>query len=143
MTPVGDRNVFLKMRELGCALGGEQSGHILFADHDLIGDGLYTGVRLLELAGAEALAQVFAGFQRFPQQLVNVAVLRKPELETVPAINAKKAEIERVLGSDGRLLLRYSGTEPLCRVMIEAADAATCARLCLEMAQVVAAELGR
>jgi phosphoglucosamine mutase len=142
VTPVGDRNVYLEMRKSGCALGGEQSGHILFADHDLIGDGLYTGVRLLELAGAGPVAHVFAGFERFPQQLLNVAVTRKPELETVPAIAAKKAEIERRLGNDGRLVLRYSGTEPLCRIMIEAPDLATCAKLCRELADVVAAELG-
>ncbi|HEX6811922.1 MAG TPA: phosphoglucosamine mutase [Planctomycetota bacterium] len=142
VTPVGDRNVFLRMRELGCALGGEQSGHILFADNDLLGDGLYTGMRLLELAGKGAPSQVFAGFQRFPQQLVNVPVKRKPDLETVPAIAAKKTSIERELGNDGRLLLRYSGTEAKCRVMVEALDAATCARLCRELADVVAAELG-
>ncbi|MBM4063350.1 MAG: phosphoglucosamine mutase [Planctomycetes bacterium] len=144
-TPVGDRNVFLAMRELGGAVGGEQSGHVLFADHGLIGDGLYTALRLLALPGRRerGMAAMFAAFHRYPQQLVNVPVLRKPQLETVPAIAAKVAEVERRLGGDGRLLLRYSGTEPKCRVMIEAADAALTARLCRELADVVAAELGR
>lgn len=144
-TPVGDRNVFVAMRELGAAVGGEQSGHILFTDHDLVGDGLYTGLRVLELlarTGGPASA-AFAAFHRYPQELVNVPVLRKPALESVPAIAAKKAEIERQLAGDGRLLLRYSGTEPKCRVMIEAADAATTRRLCHELAEVVRAELGR
>lgn len=142
VTPVGDRNVFLRMRELGAAVGGEQSGHVLFADHDLIGDGLYTGIRVLATVGQEPVSQAFAAFHRFPQELINVPVATKPKLDSVPAIAAKAAEVERVLGQDGRLLLRYSGTEPKCRVMIEAADAAVCRRLCRELADVVARELG-
>jgi len=142
VTPVGDRHVFAAMRERGCAIGGEQSGHILFSDHDMIGDGLYTGLRLLALEAPQGIAALFAGFRRYPQLLVNVPVQKKPELASVPAIAAKAAEIERLLGDDGRLLLRYSGTEPKCRVMIEAADAALCERLCGELAAVVRAELG-
>mgnify|MGYP001457214343 CR=1 FL=1 len=141
VTPVGDRHVFEAMRRRGASIGGEQSGHILFADHDLVGDGLYTGLRLLALDAPQGLAARFAGFRRYPQQLVNVPVARKPDLATVPAIAAKAAEIERALGDDGRLLLRYSGTEPKCRVMIEASDAAVCERLCRELADVVRAEL--
>ncbi|MCC7064718.1 MAG: phosphoglucosamine mutase [Planctomycetes bacterium] len=144
VTPVGDRNVVLAMREHGCAVGGEQSGHILFADHDLTGDGLYTGLRLLALESARkhGMSNAFAAFHRFPQLLVNVPVARKPDLASVPAIAQKAAEIERLLGDNGRLLLRYSGTEPKCRVMIEAADAALTNRLCHELAAVVTAELG-
>jgi phosphoglucosamine mutase len=142
VTPVGDRNVFLAMRELGAAVGGEQSGHILFADHHLVGDGLYTGMRLLALVRGGAMSEAFAAFHRFPQELINVRVARKPSLDSVPAIAAKAAEVERILGTDGRLLLRYSGTEPKCRVMIEAADAAVCKRLCQELADVVTRELG-
>jgi phosphoglucosamine mutase len=142
VTPVGDRAVFLAMRERGAAVGGEQSGHVLFADHDLVGDGLYTGIRLLATVGARSMAAAFPAFRRFPQQLVNVPVRSKPRLEDVPAIAAKVAEVERALGGDGRLLLRYSGTEPKCRVMVEAADAAVCERLCRELADVVARELG-
>ena len=143
VTPVGDRHVHHAMRELGTALGGEQSGHVLFASNDLVGDGLYTGLRLLAEPAPQGLAALFAGFRRFPQKLVNVPVARKPDLATIPAIAAKAKEIEQRLGSDGRLVLRYSGTEPKCRVMIEAADADTCARFCDELARVVAAELGR
>jgi phosphoglucosamine mutase len=143
VTPVGDRNVFLAMKELGAAIGGEQSGHILFVDHDLVGDGLYTGIRLLATIGkGQPASAAFAAFQRFPQELINIKVRHKPQLESVPAIAAKVAAIEAALGSDGRLLLRYSGTEPKCRVMIEAADAATCRRLCRELADVVQRELG-
>ncbi|MBZ0151290.1 MAG: phosphoglucosamine mutase [Planctomycetes bacterium] len=142
VTPVGDRNVFLAMQQLGCAIGGEQSGHILFRDHHLTGDGLYTGLRLLQQIGQGPASAAFAAFHRFPQRLVNVPVRSKPDLDSVPAIVAKKAAVERQLGDDGRLLLRYSGTEPKCRVMVEAQDAATCARLVDEMAAVVKAELG-
>jgi phosphoglucosamine mutase len=135
--------VFAGMRKLGASVGGEQSGHILFADHHLIGDGLYTALRLLDLASARerGMAAAFAAFHRFPQKLVNVPVARKPDLASVPAIAQKAAEIERRLGDDGRLLLRYSGTEPKCRVMIEAADAALVETLCDELAAVVRAEL--
>ncbi|MBL9079766.1 MAG: phosphoglucosamine mutase [Planctomycetes bacterium] len=142
VTPVGDRHVFEAMQQRGAAIGGEQSGHVLFADHDLVGDGLYTGLRILALDAPAGIAALFAGFRSYPQQLVNVPVARKPDLATVPAIAAKVAEVERTLGADGRLLLRYSGTEPKCRVMIEAADAALCERLCRELAAVVRAELG-
>jgi phosphoglucosamine mutase len=142
VTPVGDRQVFAAMQELGAAVGGEQSGHILFRDHDLVGDGLYTGLRILALDAPDGISALFAGFRRYPQLLVNVPVAHKPDLTTVPAIAAKAAEIERLLGGDGRLLLRYSGTEPKCRVMVEAGDAALCERLCHELAAVVQAELG-
>ena len=142
VTPVGDRNVFLAMRELGSALGGEQSGHVLFADHHLVGDGLYTALRLLALHAPNGIAAAFAAFHRYPQKMVNVPVRSKPELSTVPAIAAKAAEVERLLGSDGRLVLRYSGTEPKCRVMVEASDKALCERLCGELADVVRTELG-
>jgi phosphoglucosamine mutase len=141
VTPVGDRHVYAAMRERGAAIGGEQSGHVLFADHGLIGDGLYTGLRVLALEAPRGIHALFAGFRRYPQQLVNVVVARKPELASVPAISAKIAEVERLLGADGRLLVRYSGTEPKCRVMVEAADAAVCERLCHDVAAVVQREL--
>jgi phosphoglucosamine mutase len=145
VTPVGDRNVVQAMRERGLALGGEQSGHVLFAgDGHLTGDGLFTALRLLSLPGVQStgFAKAFASFRRFPQKLVNVPVRQKPKLETVPAIAARAAEIEKELGQDGRLLLRYSGTESLCRVMIEAADGAMVERLCADLAALVQKELG-
>jgi len=142
VTPVGDRNVFLAMQRLGAAIGGEQSGHILFADNHLVGDGLYTALRLLALAPADGCAAAFAGFTRFPQRLVNVPVHSKPDLASVPAIAAKKAQCEAALGGDGRLLVRYSGTEPKCRVMVEAPTVELCERHCKELADVVRTELG-
>jgi phosphoglucosamine mutase len=141
-TPVGDRHVVAAMREHGFALGGEQSGHTLFLAHELVGDGLYTGLRILATVGDEPLSSAFAAFQRFPQKLVNVQVREKPDLSTVPAVAEKQREVEALLGDSGRLLLRYSGTEPKCRVMIEARDRGLCERLCDELAEVIRAELG-
>lgn len=145
VTPVGDRNVAMAMREHGYALGGEQSGHVLFDGAGrLMGDGLFTALQLLALPGVKerGFAQAFASFERFPQKLQNVRVSRKPRLQEVPRIAASMAAIEQELGDDGRLLLRYSGTEPLCRVMIEAREQATVDRLCAALAAVVEAELG-
>jgi phosphoglucosamine mutase len=88
------------------------------------------------------LSAAFAVFHRYPQRMINVPVRDKPDLANVPAIASKAAEVERALGDDGRLVLRYSGTEPKCRVMIEAADEGLCERLCGELAAVVAAEIG-
>lgn len=142
-TPVGDRNVWLAMRQHGCGVGGEQSGHLLFAgDGHLTGDGLFTALQLLSLPAPNGIAALFASFRRYPQELVNVKVARKPELSSVPAIAAAARAVEQELGSEGRLLLRYSGTEPKCRVMVEAADAALVHRLCHDLAAVIARELG-
>ena len=142
VTPVGDRHVVQAMKAQGIALGGEQSGHTLFAEHELVGDGLYPGLRILPELGDEPMSRAFAAFERYPQKLLNVAVRDKPDLDTVPAIVSKRREIEAALGEDGRLLLRYSGTEPKCRVMIEALDREQCERLCEELADVIRAELG-
>ena len=144
VTPVGDRNVVQAMREHGFELGGEQSGHILFGgDGHLTGDGLFTALKLLSVKGVldNGFARAFASFRRFPQKLINVQIGRKPDLNEVPAIAAKVKQIEETLGEDGRLLLRYSGTEPLCRVMIEAADGNVVDALCQELADLVAVEL--
>lgn len=144
VTPVGDRNVSQAMRAGGFALGGEQSGHMLFdGPGHLVGDGLFTALQLLSLdAGRRTISAAFAAFQRYPQELVNVRVARKPELASVPAIAAAADAVRAELGDDGRLLLRYSGTESLCRVMVEGPEAATVHRLCHGLADVVGRELG-
>jgi phosphoglucosamine mutase len=142
VTPVGDRHVVAAMREHGFALGGEQSGHTLFADHELVGDGLYTGLRLLADVGDTPMSEAMAAFESFPQKLINVAVRDKPDLSTIPVIAAKQKEVEELLGDTGRLLLRYSGTEQKCRVMIEAQDRELCERLTDEFAALIQAELG-
>ena len=128
---VGDRFIFEEMRRSGSQLGGEPSGHIIFADFRLSGDGLLTTLKV-----AEAIASGHASFEDLtkdwvesPQLLKNVRVKRKVALEALPAIQAKMNEIQHELQGCGRLVVRYSGTEPLLRVMIESDDAARNERL--------------
>ena len=144
MTPVGDRHVAARMREGGFALGAEQSGHVLIdVDGALAGDGLFAALTILALPGVRerGASSVFRTFERFPQRLVNVRVAHKPPLDQNPAIQAAVAAIERELGEDGRVVLRYSGTENLCRVMVEARDASSMERHTASLARVVEEEL--
>jgi phosphoglucosamine mutase len=122
---VGDRRVVEALRRDGLALGGEQSGHIVFgAANHYVGDGLYTALRVLRVLreSGQSLAQLAADYVPFPQVLVNVPVARKPHLRELPELSERVDALERELGEDGRVLLRYSGTEPLARVMIEGPD---------------------
>lgn len=144
VTPVGDRNVTQAMRQHGYTLGGEQSGHILFAeDGRIIGDALFTSLRLLALPGVlqSGFAKAFSSFRRFPQVLVNVQVARKPDLAAIPAIATHSREVEQRLGADGRLVLRYSGTEPLCRVMVEGPEESLVRELAEGLADTIRREL--
>lgn len=120
-TAVGDKYVLDKLLETGACIGGEQSGHIIFPQKSLVGDGMLTTLALLEAMQEKraALSELTSGFVRYPQILVNVRVRERVAFETVPEICAAAEEIENALGKRGRLLLRYSGTEPLARVMIE------------------------
>lgn len=139
-TAVGDRWVTERMRALGGILGGEQSGHIiLFDDGHTTGDGLYTTVRVAELVARkeQSLAQLAACMTRYPQVLVNARVPRKPPLEEFLPIQAEIARAQRTLGNDARIVVRYSGTENLARVMIEGRDAAAIERAANAIAQVI------
>lgn len=145
-TPVGDRSVVQAMREHGYVLGGEQSGHIVFAgEGSFTGDGLFTALRLLSLPGVldSGLHALCADFVQYPQTLLNVPVDHKPPLESLPRLQAAIARIEARLAGDGRVLLRYSGTENLCRVMIEGPSKSVVERCAEELAQVVRDELAR
>jgi phosphoglucosamine mutase len=143
-TPVGDRHVVAAMQVRGLVLGGEQSGHIVFAQHATTGDGLLTGLRVADLVARSArpLSALAAQMARVPQVLVNVRVARTADIATSIALSEAIRDVEAELGDTGRVLVRASGTEPLVRVMIEAdvqsvADAAA-TRLC----DVVIAEFG-
>jgi phosphoglucosamine mutase len=120
-TPVGDRYVVEEMVKGGYNLGGEQSGHIVFLDHNTTGDGLITALAVLALLveKGKPLSTLRRAMARFPQVLVNLEVRSKPDVKTIPAIARAIVEAERALGERGRVLVRYSGTEPLLRVMIE------------------------
>lgn len=141
---VGDRVVVETMRDRGILLGGEQSGHIVHLDLGSTGDGLLTALQMSAMIArsGESLSSLAAPLERFPQILVNVRVKRKPPFETVPSIAAKAKAIDSHLGGAGRLLLRYSGTEPLARVMIEGRDLAEIEALGQDLATEIGDTLG-
>ena len=135
--PVGDRQVREEMRRRSLILGGEQSGHIILSELLPTGDGLLTSLSVLRVmheTGRE-LADLTAGLEIFPQVLLNVRVHVKPDLDGEPEIMAAIGAAEESLGSDGRVLVRYSGTEPLLRVMIEGKDATLVRRLAEDIAE--------
>ena len=120
-TDVGDRYVLEEMRRIGANLGGEQSGHILFLDDATTGDGMLTAVKMASLVSiAGPLDGLVADLKVYPQRIVNVKVKSKPPMASLPEVARALAEAERTLGKSGRVVLRYSGTEPLARVMVEA-----------------------
>ena len=120
-TDVGDKYVLDELLSSGASLGGEQSGHIIFPQLSLAGDGLITTLRLLRAMreNNQPLSELTDGFHRYPQILVNVRVREKRPFDEVAAVSRLASETQEKLGNNGRLLLRYSGTEPLARVMIE------------------------
>ncbi|HJY87305.1 MAG TPA: phosphoglucosamine mutase [Candidatus Acidoferrales bacterium] len=119
--PVGDRYVLEEMLRSGANLGGEQAGHIIFLDDSPAGDGLLTAVKMASLVSLEGpLDELVKGLKIFPQTILNVKVRSKPPLDSLPQVSTTLAEAERRLGDAGRIVLRYSGTEPLARVMVEA-----------------------
>jgi phosphoglucosamine mutase len=119
--PVGDKYVMEEMIKRGISIGGEQSGHVIFSDHLFTGDGIATALNVLRVMAetGRELADLAAELVSYPQVLVNVRVRERTDLKSVPAIAASMARIEEQLAGQGRLLVRYSGTEPLLRVMIE------------------------
>ncbi len=123
-TAVGDKYVLDELLQSGAEIGGEQSGHIIFPKDSLVGDGMMTALRIFEAVSLSdlKLSELTAGFKRYPQVLVNVKVVEKKPFDEVEAIRTASAEVEKVLSGNGRLLLRYSGTENLARVMIEGRD---------------------
>ena len=143
-TDVGDKYVLEELVRLGASLGGEQSGHIIFPKLSLAGDGLITTLCVLRAMTEEgkALHELTEGFQTFPQILVNVAVKVKQPFAEVAAIQRAARNIEAELGLRGRLLLRYSGTEPLARVMIEGENQDEIEKHASELASVIQKSLG-
>ena len=122
--PVGDKYVLEQMLATGATLGGEQSGHILFSGRSTTGDGLLTALLVLDVMhrAGKSLAELTSDLKTYPQVIVNVKVREKRPLETVPAVAKTITEAEQALAGTGRVVIRYSGTEALARVMIEAED---------------------
>ncbi len=122
--PVGDKYVLEQMLATGASLGGEQSGHIIFAGRSTTGDGLLTALLLLDILhrAGKTLAELTADLKVFPQVIVNVKVREKKPMETIPTVVEAIAQADAALAGCGRVVIRYSGTEALARVMIEAED---------------------
>jgi phosphoglucosamine mutase len=143
-TDVGDKYVLEELIRTGAVIGGEQSGHIIFPRLSLAGDGMLTTISLLRVMRDhnKTLAQLANGFRRYPQVLVNVRVKEKRPFEDLPAVRQLTHELEKKLGDRGRLLLRYSGTESLARVMIEGENESEVKAQANALAEAIRAELG-
>ena len=144
-TGVGDRRVVEALKSEGLGLGGEQSGHVVFGpDLFHIGDGLYTALRVLEVVRStgQPLSSLVSPYQTFPQILLNVEVREKPELSDLTRLSERARAIEEELGDDGRVLLRYSGTEPLARVMVEGPEQELIRGHAEELAEILRQEIG-
>lgn len=141
---VGDRVVVDTMRRQGIRLGGEQSGHIINLLHSTTGDGLLTALQVaFRVVGSGLpLSQLAADLELFPQLIKNVRVRRKPPLEEIPGLMAVVDAVRRRLGAEGRVVLRFSGTEPLARIMIEGSELAAIEADAAEIAAVIEKQLG-
>jgi phosphoglucosamine mutase len=143
-TPVGDKYVMEEMIRRQLSIGGEQSGHIIFSDHLFTGDGIATALNVLRVMAetGRELADLASELVTYPQVLVNVRVREKKDLDAVPAIKAAMDRVEDRLAGQGRLLVRYSGTEPLLRVMMEGKDQDEIQAWAAEIAGAVKEHLG-
>ncbi len=143
-TKVGDKYVMEEMQRLGLSLGGEQSGHLIFSEYLFTGDGLITALNVLRTMAASGreLADLADDLVTYPQVLLNVRVREKADLEGIPEVAAVIRSVEASLGGNGRLLVRYSGTEPLLRVMLEGQDKGEIARWAQDVVDAVHRTIG-
>jgi phosphoglucosamine mutase len=144
-TQVGDKYVLEQMLKLKANLGGEQSGHTIFLDDCPTGDGMLTSLKMLEVMATRdiPLSKLVENFEEFPQLLVNVRVSKKVEFSRFPEITNTMKEIEASLGDYGRINVRYSGTEPVVRIMAEGQDEAEIERYARQMADAIHKYLGK
>jgi phosphoglucosamine mutase len=143
-TPVGDKYVLEEMERTGANLGGEQSGHVIFRDFATTGDGLLTAVRVLEIArrAGAGLDELSRDLEIYPQRLVNVRVKTKKPLDELASVSREIQGAEAEFGDAGRILVRFSGTEPLARVMVEGPDIERVESFAHRIADAIRAELG-
>lgn len=144
VTKVGDRYVLEEMLAKGAAIGGEESGHVIFLGHHTTGDGIVTALQVLAAMKKEQkpLSRLAQVMKVFPQKLINVDVKSKPDLSTIPEINEVIKDVEAQLGTKGRVLVRYSGTQPMCRVMVEGPTHDETEKHCTQIADVLREKLG-
>lgn len=143
-TQVGDRYVYEEMQKLGANVGGEQSGHLLFLDYAPAGDGILSALVLLSVAmeTGESLAALSECLRKFPQVLLNVPVRSKPPIESLAGLGERVTALEQEMNGNGRILVRYSGTEPLARVMVEGPDGARVREMAEELAALIRTRIG-
>ena len=144
ITAVGDRYVMEEMRKRGAVLGGEESGHTVFLDHQTTGDGMLTALKLLEVMETKnkPLSELKKVMTVFPQVLINIDVKDKPPLKTIPEVKAAIRQVEKELTGKGRVLVRYSGTQPQCRVMVESLNPEDTNFFCDKIAKVIKEIIG-
>lgn len=144
ITDVGDRYVLEEMTARGASLGGEDSGHLIFLQHHTTGDGILSALQVLGAMKKKRkrLSEMAAVMTVYPQVLMNVETKSRPDLSAIPAISGVIAGVEKVLGDRGRVLVRYSGTQNLCRVMVEGPTREETEKYCKKITDVVRAELG-
>src|SRR5262245_40257043 len=144
-TQVGDRYVLEEMLRLGANVGGEQSGHLLFLDHSSTGDGIVSALQLLAVMRetGRSLSELASCMTKFPQILVNVPVREKRPFDAIPGLHSRLASRESELADSGRILLRYSGTESLARIMVEGEEQGKVEGIAAELAEMVRAAIGR
>ena len=144
ITDVGDRYVMQKMRTSGAVIGGEDSGHMIFLAHHTTGDGILTGLQLLRAVKyfSKSLSELTKIIDIFPQVLLNINVADKPDIKDVPAIANAVKKVQQELGEQGRVLVRYSGTQPMCRVMVEGPTHEITQKYCRQIADIVQESIG-
>ena len=140
---VGDRYVLEDMQRLGAVIGGENSGHMIFTDHHSTGDGIITALQIVAamLRSGKPLSELARLMDVLPQKLINIDVTRKPDISTVPDIVEAIRQVEIELGEQGRVLVRYSGTQNMCRVMVEGPTRELTDKYCSQIADAVRAAL--
>jgi phosphoglucosamine mutase len=144
MTKVGDRYVLEEMQAKGSAIGGEDSGHVIFLQHHTTGDGIVTALQVIAAMKKERkpLSELAKVMEVFPQSLINVDTKSRPDISTVPELVAIIKSVEGHLGASGRVLVRYSGTQNMCRVMVEGPTQEQTLTYCKQIADVVKEKLG-
>jgi len=141
---VGDRYVLEDMLRLGSILGGEESGHVIFLDHHTTGDGILTAIQLIAamLECGKPLSELAQLMDVFPQKLINIDVKSKPDIATLPGVVQAIKDVESSLGDQGRVLVRYSGTQNMCRVMVEGPTDEITAEYCRQISDAVKEAIG-
>jgi phosphoglucosamine mutase len=143
-TKVGDRYVLEDMVRLGGIIGGEEAGHMIFREHHTTGDGIISAIQLIAamVETGKPLSELSKMMEIFPQKLINVDVKSKPDISTLPKVTEVIKQVESELGDNGRVLVRYSGTQNMCRVMVEGPSQEVTEKYCKQIAEIIKKTIG-